>query len=87
MKACSIHDLYFAYAVEAFIILNKESEYKYMSPFSSLPIILIHLFYFYKLLVYNHDTCTSFRFLVKKSTHGMGERDQNERLNQLKILF
>ena len=36
LKAYLFHDLNFVYVVEAFITLNWKSQYKYVSPFSSL---------------------------------------------------
>ena len=45
LKASIFHDSYFVYIVETFVTLNQESSYKYISPFSTLPLQTIHLFF------------------------------------------
>ena len=37
--------LHFVYVVEAFITLHWKAKYKYMSPFSSMPLVHLHLFF------------------------------------------
>ena len=49
-----IHELYFIYVVEAFIILNWKTLYKYISPFSRLLLLCIHLYVFINLFIYTN---------------------------------
>ena len=45
IKAHVIHRLYYVYVVELIITLNWKAEYIYMSPFSSMPLVAINLFF------------------------------------------
>ena len=45
IKAYLIHDLCFVHVVEAFITLNWRALYKYINPFSNMPVVHIQLFF------------------------------------------
>ena len=45
IKAQVIYHLHFVYIVKAIITLNWKAHFIYMSPFSSMPLMCIHLFF------------------------------------------
>ena len=58
-NACLIQGLYFVYVVETCITLHWKASYTYMSPFSSLLLVKIHLLFSIKPLI-----CRGFNFIV-----------------------
>ena len=66
IEAYLIHDFHFVNVVEAFITLNWKAQYKYISPFSSMPLVCINLFFSINFLYYVYK---GFSFIVTHTCH------------------